>query len=93
MPTFSLGVVLWWPLANPSCVLNLKLLTSAVAQILKGNPKRLGASLAQGYAHFFSGCGFMMGLDKPKVHGKFEVDIFSRCTNIKRVPQYFGELL
>jgi len=29
-PTFPLGVVLWWVLANPSCVPNLKSLASAI---------------------------------------------------------------
>ena len=42
-PLFPLGVVLWWSLANPSCMPNLKLLASTYAQILKGNPKILGS--------------------------------------------------
>ena len=37
----------------------------------KGNPKYLGAFLAQGYAYFSSGCGFLVGLDKPKLCTKF----------------------
>jgi len=35
----------------------------AFAEILKGNPKYMEASLAQGHAHFSCGCGFMMGLE------------------------------
>jgi len=44
MPTFPLGVVLWWASANSRCMPNLKLLASAVTQILKGNPKIFGRS-------------------------------------------------
>jgi len=40
-PLFLLGLILWWPLTNPSCVPNLKSLASAFAEILKGNPKIL----------------------------------------------------
>ena len=32
--------------------------------LLKGNPKYFGASIAEGHAHFSSGSGFMVGLDK-----------------------------
>ena len=42
---FPLIVVLWWALANFSCMPNLQLLASAVAQILKGYPKILGRCL------------------------------------------------
>jgi len=42
----------------------------------------MGAYLAQGHAHFSSGCGFMVGFGKPQLHAKFEVASFSRCTNI-----------
>ena len=52
-PTFPLGVVLWWVLANPSCMPNMKLLDLAVAQIFKGNPNIWGAPLAQGHVNFF----------------------------------------
>ena len=40
--------------------------SAAVAEILKGNPKYMGAFLALGHASFSSGCGFIMGLGKPK---------------------------
>ena len=49
---------------------------------IKGNPKYLGAFLAQGYAHFSSGCGIILSLDKPKLCKKFEVASFSHCINI-----------
>ena len=42
--------------------------------------------------HFSSGCGFMMGLGKPKLCTKFEVLSFSRCVDIEVEPQNFGEL-
>ena len=52
-----------------------------------------GASLAQGHAHFSSGCGFMMGLSKPKLCTKFEVAIFSHCVNIERYSHILGSFL
>jgi len=64
----------------------------AVAKILKGNPKYTGASLTQGHAHFFSGCGFVVGLGKPKLCTKFEVASFSHCVNIEGKPPNFGKL-
>ena len=45
------------------------------------------ASLAQGYAHFFSGCSFMVGLGKPKLCIKFEVPTFSSCVNNEVKPK------
>ena len=54
--------------------------------------KYLGASIAQSHAHFFSGCGFMVGLGKLQVHAKFEVASPSCCRNIIREPQNFEEL-
>jgi len=39
-----------------------------------------------------SGCNFMMDLGKPEPQTKFEVASFSRCKNIKRELQNFGEL-
>ena len=47
----------------------------------------MGASLTQGHAHFSSGCGFMLGLGKPKLCTKFEVASFSHCVNIEEKPQ------
>ena len=47
------------------CIVNNKD-RAAVAEILKGNPKYMEASLTQGHAHFFSWCGFMVSLGKPK---------------------------
>ena len=44
MQLFPMGVILWWALANPSCVPNLKSLASAVADILKGKPQISGSS-------------------------------------------------
>jgi len=45
----------------------------AVAEILKGNPKYIGASITQGQAHLYSGYGFMAGIGKHKLCTKFEV--------------------
>jgi len=52
----------------------------------------MGASPAQGYAHFSSGCGFMVGLGRPKRCTKFEVQSFSHCVNIEGEPINFGKL-
>jgi len=48
---------LWWALANPSCMPNLKLLASDVAKILKGNPKISGSSYSTGSRPLFFGVG------------------------------------
>ena len=59
----------------------------------QGDSKFFGASLALGHAHFFlSGCDFMVGLAKPQLQAKFEVDSVSHCTNIKGGPQTFRDL-
>jgi len=58
-PLFPLGVLLWWALANTSCVPNLKLPASAVAQILKGNPQILRRPSSPGPHHFFFGVYFI----------------------------------
>jgi len=79
-------------LANPSCIPNLNTLASAVAEILKEASKFWGAPLAQGQAYFSSGCNFIMGLGKPKLHTKFEVASFSRFRNITKGLQKFGVL-
>jgi len=47
---------------------------------------------AQGYAHFSSGCDFVMGLGKLMLCIKFEVASFSHCVNIEGEPPNFGEL-
>jgi len=47
---------------------------------------------AQGHAHFSSGCGFMVGLGKPKLCIKFDVSSFSHCVYIKLEPSIIGEL-
>jgi len=52
----------------------------------------MGASLTQGHAHFSSGCGFIVGLGKPKLCTKFEVTSFSHYVNIEGEPPNFGEL-
>ena len=62
-PFFALGVILWWDLANPSCMQNLKLLASAVAQILEEKPQILGKSPIPG--PLFLWYDFMMNLGKP----------------------------
>jgi len=85
---FPLGVILWWDLANLSCIPNLKSLASAVAKILKGNRIILGSYPRQGHAHFFC-VWFMMGLGKPKLHTKPEVASFRLCRNIKGQPPKF----
>jgi len=59
---------------------------------IKEEPPILKSSLAQGHAHFSSGCDFMMGFGKPKLHTKFEFASFSRCKNIKGGPQNVEEL-
>jgi len=65
----------------------------AIAEILMGNPKLLGASLIQGHAYFLL-CDFMMGLRKPQQHAKFELASFSHCINIEGEPSNFwGESL
>jgi len=53
----------------------------------------MGASLNQGHAHFSSGCGFMVGLGKPKLCTKFEAASFSHSVNIEGESPHFGELL
>jgi len=52
-----------------------------------------GASLAQGYPHFYSRCDFMMGFGKPRLCTKFEVASFSDCVNIEGEPQILGSSL
>jgi len=79
-------------LENSTILPILKSLPSVVAEIFKENPQFWEASLAQGYAHFSSGCDFMMGLGKLKLLTKSEFASFSRCRNIKEGPQNFGEL-
>jgi len=63
---------------------NWKLLASAVAEILKVNPKFWKVPLVHGHAHFSSGCDFMMELGKPHLHAKFEVASFSHCVNTEK---------
>jgi len=60
---------------------------------IKGNAKYLEASLAQGHSNFSSGCGFMVGLGKPKMCTKFEVASFSHGVNIGGEPQILGASL
>ena len=67
--------------------------SAAAAKILKGYTKYMGAFLAQGHGHFTTGCGFTVGLGKPKLCTIFEVPSFSHCVNIEVEPQNFGELL
>jgi len=86
-PTFPLGVVLWWALANPSCELNAKL-----QKYYRGTPKFRVALLAQSNPHFSYGCDFMMALGKHKLCTKSEVATVSRCRNIKGEDPDFGEL-
>ena len=58
-PLFLWLWFLWWALANPSCTPNLKLIASAVVQILKGNPKMLGSSYSTGPHPLFLQCGIL----------------------------------
>ena len=53
----------------------------AIAGILKGNPKYLRASLAQGHDHIF--LWVMMGLGKPQLYAKLEVAGFIYYGNIR----------
>jgi len=72
---------------------NLKLLASAVADILKGNSQILGSYPNQDNAHFSSGWEFMISLEKPQLQANFEVDSFSHCINIKGNLQILGTSL
>jgi len=74
-------VVLWWTLAIPSCVPNLKSLESADAEILKGKPQILGSS--QGRTLFFNWSDSIMGLGKPQLQAKLEVAGFIYYGNIR----------
>jgi len=65
---FFLWVILWWALANPNSVSNMKSLPSAVAKILTEIPKFWGAPLAHRHAHFFSWCDFMMAWQTQAAH-------------------------
>ena len=51
----------------------------------------MGASLAKGHPHISFGCGFMVGLSKPKLYTKFKVPSFSRCVNIEVKSQNLWE--
>ena len=51
-PTFPLGEVLWWALANPSCVPNLKSQLQPLCKYWSGTTKFWRAPLAEGHAHF-----------------------------------------
>jgi len=69
-------------------------LASAVAQILKGNPKILGRSYSTGQRPHFLSCGILWwALEKPKLCTKFEVASFSHCVNIEGNPKLWGALL
>ena len=77
---FPLGVILWWALANPSCVPNLKSLASAVAEILKGKPQISGSSPSPGPLFL------LVGFDGPwqtQLHARFEVAGFFYYGNIR----------
>jgi len=54
--THFLGAILRWALANLSCMPILESLTSAVAEILKGNPQIVGSFSGPGpRLHFLLG--------------------------------------
>jgi len=90
-PLLPLNVILWWALGNPSRIQNLKSLVSAVAQILKGNPKMLVSSPSPGPRPLFLWCViFMTGLGKTQSLTNFEVASCSHYRNINREPQIFG---
>ena len=78
--------------SNTRSSANVKRTARPLQEILKGNPKYIGASLTQGHAHLSSGCGFTVGLGKPKLYTKFELPSFSHCVNIEGEPPNFGEL-
>ena len=78
---------LWWALANPSCVLNLKSLASALCKYWSETTKFWRAPLAQGHAHLSYGCDFIMGFGKPELCTKFEVVSFSQSVNNEGKPQ------
>ena len=61
----------------------MKSLASAVAEILKDNPKVSGAPLAQGHNYFFFCWDLMMGLDELQLLDKFEVAGFICYGNIR----------
>jgi len=61
----------------------LKSLASAVAEILKENPKTLGSSLSPVPHPLFLLVGFDDGLCKPQLYAKFEVAGFIYYENIK----------
>ena len=75
---------------NPKRIPNLKSLSSVVAEILKGNPKFWGATLAHGHAHFFYWVEFCDGLGKAQLPANLEVAASSRCRNIKGELQILG---
>jgi len=70
-----------------SCVPILKSLFLAIAKILKGNPKFLGATQTRVTPTSVSRFDFIIGLGKSKLFTKFEVVSFSHYRNIKRDPQ------
>ena len=80
--TIKIRIILWWFLANPSCMPNWKSLASAVVEILKGNPQFFGSSLNPGPHPLFL-VGFYDGPWQTQLHTKFEVTIFNCCRNIK----------
>jgi len=71
---------------------NSKFPFSAISQMLKGNPKILGAPLAQGHVHFSSVWNLVTGLDQPQPLANFEIASFSHWRNIIGQPINFGEL-
>ena len=81
-PLFPLGVILRWALENPNCIPNLNSLASAVAKILKGNPKILGSFPSPGPGPLFSAWEIMMGLGEPERLAKFEVAGFIYYGNV-----------
>jgi len=80
---FLLGAILWIALANSSCVPNLKSLASAVEEILMGKRQISESSPSPGPHPLFFQWDLMMGLDKPQLHAKFEVDGFIYYGNIR----------
>jgi len=59
----------------------------AVAEILKGNPKYLGASLAQGYGYFFLWVWFYSRSWQTQAVYQIEVPSFNHCVNTEVEPQ------
>jgi len=71
-------------LGNPGLVPNLKSLASAIAEILNKKPLISGCFANPEPHPLFFQWDLMMGLGKPQLHAKFEVDGFIYYGNIRQ---------